>query len=251
MEQTMFPKWLVTTAVVVGGLAVALWGVDRAFLIRDRIENKNPQNTLSVSAQGKVSAKPDLATINLGVLTNATDQEETRKQNTNQTNKLIDFIKAQGVTDITTSQFSLYPQQDYQGGRSTITGYQANQTVTVKIRGIDMSMDVLNKVLDGAVKAGANQINSVDLSIDDPDKFRGQAREQAIEKAKAKAQELAGKAGIKLGRVVNVSEGYSSSGNMPYPMMYDAKGGMGGGMANIQGGQQDVIAEMNVIFEVK
>lgn len=255
MNNTL-PKWLVQG---LGGLLivlVALMVIDKANSLQEILSNKNPKNTISVSAEGKATAAPDLATINLGVLTSGATANDVQNESSKKINSIIDFVKGQGVAkeDISTSQFSIYPQQNYNDGKSTITGYQAQQNITIKVRGVDKSTDKLTAILGGVTNSGANQVNGVSLGFDDPDNLRQIARKQAIDKAKQKAQDLANSAGLKLGKVVNVSE--AGGATPPIPMSYAA--GMGGApdiaksvAPNIEPGNQDVTAEMTVTFEVK
>ena len=235
---------------------VGLLAMDKSYSLKQTIENKNPKNTISVTGQGKVSATPDLATVNLGVITNGDTASSVQDESSKKINKIIDFVKQQGISkeDVTTSGFSIYPQQDYQGGKSTITGYQASQTITIKVRGVDKSTDKLSKILGGVAATGANQINGVFFSFDDPDQLKGEARKQGIEKAKQKAVELAAAAGLQLDKVINVSESSGIPGPIPY-----AEAGLGGtGLAsdksvapNVEPGNQDIITEMTVVFEVR
>lgn len=257
MNNTL-PKWLVYS---LGGLLVvfvALLVIDKADSLNSKISGKKPDNVISVSAEGKVDARPDMATVTLGVLSQGTTAVEVKNQNNEKVNKIIEYIKQQGVPekDITTSQFYFYPTQDYRDGRSIITGYQGNQTVTVKMYGIDKSQEQVEKVLDGSVNSGANEIQGVQFSFKDPDDLRQQARKLAIAKAKEKAQELASEAGLKLGKVISVSE---NGGYYPGPIPYagDAYGMGGSAVAqksvapNVQPGSQDIIQTMTVVFEIK
>lgn len=254
----ILPKWLVSG---LGGLLiafVALLVVGKARELSDVYANKNPKNVMTVSAEGKVSATPDLATVTLGVVSQGNNAADVQDQNSKKINKIIDFVKAQGITkdDISTSQFNIYPRYDYTAGKNEINGYEARQTISIKVRGVDKSTDKLGKVLDGATNNGANEVSGVSLSFEDPDNLRQEARQQAIAKAKVKAQELAKTAGITLGKVVSVSE--SGSVGYPVPMYADAAGMGGGGMSleksvspNIEPGSQDITAQMSVVFEVK
>jgi uncharacterized protein YggE len=221
-------------------------------------ENKTPQNTIAISAEGKVAATPDLATVSLGVLTQGDTADGVQNESSKKINTIIDFVIKQGIdkNDINTSQFNIYPTQDYREGKSIITGYQANQTIVIKVRKVNESTNKLSTILGAVTKNGANQINGVSLSFDDPDQFRQQARELAIVKAKEKAQQLADAAGLKLGRVVSLSETPGYGGITPY---YGEAYGIGGGGAggdkgvypNVEPGSQDIIASMTVIFELK
>jgi uncharacterized protein YggE len=253
--QNLLPRWLTWSLGLLVIVVLGLIALDKSYTLKNTLENKNPQNTLSVTAEGKVKAVPDLASIDLGVLTNASTAAEAQDQSAKKINAIIEFVKKQGVgnDDIATSQFNIYPQQDYREGKSTITGYTANQSINIKVRGIDKSTDTLTKILGGVTGAGANQINGVNLTFDDPDNFRGQARERAIAKAQEKAQELARAAGLRLGRVINVSETGSSFGPIPYAegLGYGGGGDMRAVAPNVQPGNQDIVANMTVVFEVK
>lgn len=253
----VLPKWLVSALGTLLIVFVALLIAGKAKDLSDTYSNKNPKNTMSVSAEGKVSATPDLATVTLGVVSQGKNAAEVQDQNSSKINKIIDFVKQQGITkdDISTSQFNIYPRYDYVSGKNEINGYEARQTITIKVRGINQGTEKLGKVIDGATNNGANEVSGVSLSFEDPDNLRQTARQKAIEKAKEKAEELAKSAGIRLGKVVSVSE--SSGYGYPVPMYAE---GMGGGFAldsvksaspNIEPGSQDIIAQMTVVFEVK
>lgn len=256
MSSSVLPKWLVAGLGALLIVFVALLIADKAKTLSDNYSNKNPKNTISVSAEGKVKATPDLATVNLGVLTQGSSPSVVQEENSKKINKIIEYVKSQGINkdDISTSQFNIYPQYDYSNGRSAIIGYQLNQTITIKVRGVDKGTEQLGKILQGGVSEGANEISGVSLSFDDPDNLRQEARKKAIEKAKEKAQELAESAGLKLGKVVSVSE----SGSVGVYPMYSEGYGMGGmGMdvksasPNIEPGSQDITENMTVTFEVK
>lgn len=254
----MLPKWLVAGLGALLIAFVALLVVQKAHDLQVTFANQKPANTISVSGEGKVTASPDLATVNIGVLSQGSDAKAVKDLNNGKINKIIDFIKAQGVDakDIQTSQFYSYPQYDYRNGTNNITGYQANQTITVKVHGVDKDQKKLETVLDGAVNNGANEIQGVGFSFENPDDLKQQARKMAIQQAKEKAQELAQEAGLKLGKVVSVSE---SGGYYPGPIPYAmdaAKGlGMGGGgtsvAPNVEPGSQDITQTMTVVFELK
>lgn len=255
--ENTFPKWLVSG---LGGLLiafVALLIVQQGYSLKTVIKNQKPANTISVSAEGKIKSVPDLATVTIGVMSQGATATEVKDSNNKKINKIIDFIKAQGIKseDITTSQFSFYPQQDWQSGKGVIIGYQSDQTVTVKVKGVDKSQNVMEKVLDGAVNNGANQIQGVYFGFENPESVQQEARKLAIDNAKTKAQGLAKEAGLTLGKVVSISETNSGMGT---PIVYaGAAMGMGGGgmdksvAPNVEPGSQDITESMTVVFEVK
>jgi uncharacterized protein YggE len=251
-----------------GGLLiifVAFLVVQQVYSFSQTVKNQKPANTISVSADGKITAVPDLATVDLGVMTQAATATDAKNQNDTKVNQIIAFVKQQGIAaaDIQTQQLNLYPQQSYGGvmvpGDASsiqvpkVTGYQAQQTVEIKVHGVDKDQSVLEKVLDGAVNNGANEVDGVNFSFNSPDALQQQAQEAAIANAKVKAQALAKAAGLSLGKVVSVSE---TSSGFPTPMPY-ALAAMAPNSAqtsvapDIQPGSQDVTETMSVTFEVK
>jgi uncharacterized protein len=238
-------------------LVLIVW--QRGFELKKAYTNDKPQNVLSISAEGKVKATPDTATVTLGVLAQGRDQRTVADDANKKINDITNFVKSLGIPkeDITTSQSSLQPQYDWQTGTQKIIGYQSSQTVTVKVRGVDKSSDTVNKLMAGVVENGANQVYGSQFTIDDPDALKQEARKLAIAKAKEKAQELADEAGIRLGKVVSISEsGNGSNPPMPY---YGEAYGRGGAvmedkavaMPSVEVGTQEVVQSMTVTFEIK
>lgn len=205
------------------------------------------RDTIAISAEGKVTALPDIATISVGVQTENKAVSAAQKENSTKMNAIIEKVKSFGVAseDIKTSNYSIYPQYDYVNGRQIERGYMVTQNIDVKVRNLDKIGDILAAVGD----LGANQVGGVSFTIDEPEDLRQQARLKALEAAKKKAQALADAAGVKLGKVVGFSE---NEGYVPSPMYYakDAAMGMGGGTPSIQSGSQDVIVNVTVLYEI-
>jgi len=255
---SFLPKWVTAG---LGGLLIvfiALLIVQKGMDLKTSVDNKEPGNTLSVSAEGKATASPDLATVTIGVLSQGANATEVKNKNNDKVNKIIAFIKEQGIDskDIATSQYNFYPQQDYSKGFPVITGYQGNQTVTVKVHGIDQSQTKLESILDGSVNNGANEIQGVFFTFENPDILQQKAREDAIAKAKVKGQQLADQTGLKLGKIVGVSEGQGGY-FPPMPYAQSSARGIGDDMnqksiaPSIEPGSQDVNVSISVVFEVK
>lgn len=209
------------------------------------------RDTISIGGEGKVSAKPDLALANLGVTTDSPTVKDGQTQNTQKMNAIIAAIKAMGVEDkdIQTSNYSIYPKYDYSNGKTTLSGYTVSQQVTVKVRNLDSVGDVLAKAGD----LGANQVNGVSFTIDDPTSLQADARMKALEDARKKADVLARALGLTIVKVVTFSE---SSGNVPpvpIPYMADKAYGIGGGgipSPTVESGSLDVTSDVTVTFEV-
>lgn len=257
---TNLPNWLVTAVAGLLAVFLLLVSADRIYSLTTKINSKEGKNTITVSGEGKIMSAPDLATVSAGMTINGATAAEVQNQATERLNKLTAFLKGQGVEkeDITTSQFNLYPQQTYDPvvldrGAPKITGYTATQQVTVKVKKVNESTEKLSAILAGLVENGANQINNLSFSFENPDEVQTKAREQAIANAKAKAEALAAASGVRLGKVISLNEGY---GGMPVPMM-----GRGGEVAlmaedkaaapDIQPGSQEISVIMNLVYEIK
>ena len=260
MEQnSIVPKWIVAGLGIMLMVFILLLIVQKSNDLKTSFSNKKPSNTISVSGEGKITASPNLATLTAGVMSQGAVATDVKNENNEKVNKVIAFVKEQGIDskDIKTENYYLNPNYDYTKSTPVINGYQISQNVTIKVRGVDQSTDVLNKIMDGVVNNGANQIYGVNLSIENPDDLQQEARKLAIENAKKKAQDLAKTAGLILGKVVEISESSSPyPGPMPYATMDVSARGMGGGAEksiapNVETGSQEIIETMTVTFEVK
>jgi len=211
------------------------------------------RDTIAIDGMGKISATPDVAVVNLGVTSDGTTVQAVQKQNTDKMNAIIDALKAMDIVakDIQTSNYSIYPKYDYSNGKQNIIGYTVSQNVTVKVRNLDKTGDVLAK----AGELGMNQSGGVDFTIDDPTTLQAQARDKAIDDARQKAKQLTDKLGVSLGKVVTFTEG-ARNDIVPLPMMKAMNAAVGGGVASapspqIQSGSLDVISNVTVTFEVQ
>lgn len=204
---------------------------------------------LSVSASADAKRVPDVATISTGVVTQATDANAAMRANAVQMDKVMKAIRAAGIAerDIQTSGISLNPQYKYaENTPPTITGYQANNTVSVKVR--DLSK--LGKVLDTLVEQGANQVNGPSFEVDKPDEAYDEARLGALKKAKARAQTYADALDLKVRRIVSISEGGASMPR-PMPMMRAmASDAMMNKETSVSPGETTLSVDLEVVFEL-
>ena len=179
----------------------------------------SPQVGVWVNGVGTVVTKPDIATLSLGVESKSATVSKARNQAAVAMNAIVDFLIDKGVAerDIRTESFNISPQYTYQekvdsyGNRTNqrvLTGYQVVNTASVKVR----NLDKVGALLDGAVKAGRDlvRVNGIRFSVDDPDPFKVQARELAVQKAAQKAEELTKTAGVTLGRLIYISDSSST-----------------------------------------
>ena len=232
------------------GLAVAVvLAVFLVVLTNQVSSTATTTNTVSFSGTGKVLAKPDVAIVDLSIVTEAATSKAAQDDNSTKSKAVVAFLKSQNIDDkdIQTSGYNIYPQYDYNNGRSTLRSYQVSETITVKVRDLTKT----DAVLAGVVTAGANQIGQLQLTIDNPEALKNQAREAAIKDAKAKADNLKEQLDIRLGNIVNFME---DNGTTP-PIMYaKSASGMGGGPAaapEIAVGQNEITVNVTITYQIR
>ena len=179
---------------------------------------------ISLTGIGEVTAKPDMALITSGVVTQAATAREALTANTKAMADLLAVLKAAGVEerDVQTSGFSVNPNYVYSDQRDAsgytlppqINGYSVSNNVTVRIR----DLASLGTVLDQQVTVGANSINGVMFTVADPSALYDEARKEAFADAKKKAELYAEAAGEELGLIKSVSEQQGYSEPQPYMM---------------------------------
>lgn len=205
---------------------------------------------LSVSAQAETKRAPNLATISTGVVTQAADANAAMRANAEQMNKVVAAIKAAGIADrdVQTSGVNLNPQYRYAENQPpTITGYQATNTVNVTVRDIAK----LGKLLDALVATGANQINGPSFDVDEQEKERAfdEARRAAVEKAQARAETYARTLGMRVRRIVSISEGGGFAPPRPV-MMAMARAEKAAYDTSISPGENTLSVNLDVVFEL-
>ena len=162
--------------------------------------------TLNLSAYGESKLTPDMATISLGVATEAGTAARALSDNAARMNQVMAALKAQGVAlkDIRTSSLNLNAQYAYEQGQAPrLTGYHAADQITVTVR----DLTKVGAIADSTVGAGANQVNGVSFGLADPSAAADAAREQAVRALAAKADLYARAAGYRVARLVSLSEG--------------------------------------------
>ena len=168
---------------------------------------------LDVSATGEVSRVPDVAIISAGVMTRSASATGAISENAARMERVRAELKRAGIDDrdIQTSNVSLNPEYRYEENQPPqLVGYTATNQLTIRFRDIRNS----GKILDALVSQGANQINGPNLTIDKPEAALDEARAKAIAIGRARADLYARGLGMRVVRVVSVSE---SGGNYPVP----------------------------------
>ncbi len=209
-----------------------------------------PDRTLNVTGLGQVDITPDIAYIYIGIHTEGASASDAVKANNTQTEVLINALTDSGVDakDIRTTNFGIWPSTQYgPDGQALGTVYMVDNTVYVTVR----ELDGLGDLLDSAIEAGANSINSIQFDLADKTEALKEARADAVKNASEQAAELADAAGVQLGEIVNVT--YFDSQPYPYSV---GKGGGGGGAGieaavPIQPGQLSITANVSLTYEIK
>ncbi len=198
---------------------------------------------VTVSGEGSASAVPDNAVIRLGVSSQGKTARAASDANAKEMTVVLAAIKDSGVADrdIQTTSLSLQPQYEpNKTGAPRLIGFQANNQVTVKIRDIAN----LPTVLDRAIAAGANEMSGIEFVVSEQTKLLDKARAAAIADAHRKAELYANAAGMKVGRVMSISE----EGAAPQPRPYQAM--RAGAAAPIAPGEQMLRAVVTVSYEL-
>lgn len=214
-------------------------------------ESKSMPRLISLNGHGEVKAKPDMAIVNVGVMTQAVTAREALTQNTAAMEKVFASLKASGIEakDIQTSNFMINPRYQYDQNNAQpprVIGYDVSNTVTVSVK----KLDTLGTVLDKVVGEGSNQINGVMFAIADDEKFKDEARKLAVADAERKAKLYAEATRISLGQIMSLSEGNYQP---PQPVYYGkaVRADAAQSAVPIAEGEQTVAIDVNIAWEIK
>lgn len=229
---------------------------------RENVARQNMPATISVIGSGEVLAIPDVGQFSFSVTAEGETAAVAQEGSGTKINDILSYLREQGVEDkdIKTENYNLYPRWRWEerlcpmgsfcpGGEQVQDGYEATQTVRVKIR----ATDTAPTLIQGVGERGATNISGLTFTIDDIDTLRNEARAAAIEDAKAKADELAKNLGVRIVRLVSFYE------NQPYyPSPYYAREQSMGGDAvssymapELPMGEETTSVEVNVTYEIK
>ena len=171
----------------------------------EQCADRNP--SVTVMGTGTAYGTPDIASIRIGVVTEAASAAEALRKNNEAMNRLHDVIKKRGIDkkDFQTVQFNVSPRYKYDKSQQSppaVTGYQVVNEVRVRNR----NLSSLGEFLDEAVALGANQIRGISFDISDPSQLLDEARRKAFGDAEHRARIYAGSAGLKLGSPITIEE---------------------------------------------
>jgi uncharacterized protein YggE len=198
---------------------------------------------VTVTGEATIAVAPDAAALRIGVTSQGKTAKAASEANAKEMTAVLAAIKDSGIADrdIQTSRLSLQPQYDpNRSGAARLVGFQVNNQVSIKIRDIDK----LPAVLDRAIAAGANEMSGIEFVVSEQSKLLDKARAEAIADAHRKAELYAAAAGMKVGRVVAISE----EGSVPQPRVFQP---MRAGVATpIAPGEQTLRAVVTVSYEL-
>lgn len=236
------------------------------FLTGFKQDDNKQENTISFSGHGEVTAVPDIANVYFTINKEAKTVKEAQALVATVEKSSLDFLKANGVAekDIKTANASFNPKYEYKydtkvivpctqyncpppSGKNVITGYEATESITVKVR----NTDDVGKIMQGLGTLGVSDLSGPNFAIDNEDGLKASARKNAIDDAKAKAEVLAKDLGIHLGKITSFSE----SGNYPVPM-YSAKM-MDNAVSNVAApaqipkGENTISSDVTITYEIR
>lgn len=180
---------------------------------------------LSLTAEGESRRTPDIAMFSAGVVTQAPTAAEAIRENSSRMDSVIAALKRAGIADrdIQTSSINLNPRfsnperdaqirarelrQPYippeQPEAPRIIGYEARNTVQVRVR----NLANMGRVIDTLVAVGANEVNGPNFTLDDQQAALDEARQDALAKGRQRAELYARAAGMRVARILSISEG--------------------------------------------
>ena len=203
---------------------------------------------LDVTAEGRTTRVPDVATIRAGVVAQAPTAAAALGDNAGRMARVLAALRRAGVAsrDIMTANVALQPQYRYgENQPPIITGYQASNNVAVRFRDVARS----GTILDALVAEGANQIDGPALSVDNPDAALDEARTDAVRRARARAELYARAAGLSVVRVVSIAEAGQDAGGPDRPaIMLQARMAEASAPTLVAPGERQVSATLLVRF---
>jgi len=206
-----------------------------------------PPPSVQATGEAVVETKPDLAKLDIGVVTQASTAQAAATQNATQTKATLDKLRAALGTagEIHTSGYSLTPNYQYprDGGAPSITGYTASNTVEVN------SSDIagIGKIVDAATQGGANRIQGLQFTLKDEAPARAQALRQAAQQARANAEAMAEGMGRKAGAVLRLEQG---SPAVIRPIMRQAAAMAAAAPTPVEPGNVEVRATVTVTMQL-
>jgi len=203
---------------------------------------------ISVESEGTAYVVPDLAVVRLAVNTEGETSEDTVTENTVTMNAVMEAIKGLGITeeDIKTTGYYLSPAYEYdEDGNYSENGYTLSQTVEVSLS----DFTLIGTLISSASSAGANSVEGVEFTVDNPETAKSEARAEAIAAAKEKAEQIAEQSGLKLGKLVSYYEYAYDGGKGGYAYDTSAEGVLN--VPVITPGEEEVSLTVTLTYQIR
>lgn len=215
--------------------------------------------TISFSGSGEVFAAPDIATVNITVREEGATVKDAQTKATAKEKAVLDYLAEQGIEkkDVKTESYNSYPKYDYgapcysgycPSRTPKVIGYEVAENISVKVRDLEKAGEIASGV--GAL--GVAEISGPNYTIENEDEVRADARKEAIDEAKAKAEALAEDLGVRLVRIVSFSEG----GNYPMPvyggadMMFKTESAQSNA-PELPTGENKITSNVTITYEIR
>jgi uncharacterized protein YggE len=231
-----------------GGLMLSRSGLGLPAAEARAFQAEGLPRTITVVGEGQASGTPDIAQVNIGIQISDPDVQVATQTAAAEMDALLAALKAAGVADedIRTSYFNVFVDRSFgpqEPGSDVV--YQVSNNVQVIIR----DLEGLTHILGSAIEAGADNVSGVSVSLSDPSGLKSEARQKAVEDARAKAEELAQLNGLMAGEVINLTE-VIDGGVFPRSEFAMAAVGLGGGVGPISPGDVEVSTRLQITYEI-
>ena len=250
VTQRVLAITLAAALLLTGAFAGGSW-LQTPTVLAQEAATPTPSRTITVVGEGVVNIEPNVARTNIGVEVLRPTVEEAAAENTAIVERLLATLTELGIPgeDIQTSGYNVYAERYGASGpvSDEEVQYRVSNSVTVIIR----NLDKVGEVLDASIKAGANNIYGVEFLLDDATAVRSEARKLAVENAKATAEELAALNGVKVGKILAISEVVGGAGGFYNNSISNFQTGMGGAERTpIQPGQLRLTMQLQLTYEL-
>jgi len=217
----------------------------------------NNENTISVMGDGKANITPDSMVISLSINELADTTQEAQTKSNTKVNAVNAILSGYNIpaSNIKTESVSVYEEYDWTEGGRNLLGYRSTQTLTITIDDGDYTA-IGGQIIDEVAQIGGVQVNNTYFALKDKYEAMAMARDEAFADAKAKAEQLARTAWLRIKKAISINDSYVDYGSPVYPMYgraemaMDSVGGMGG-WADISAGEMEIRVQIQVVFETR
>lgn len=210
-------------------------------------EEVKSNRSITISSSGQISAIPDVAKVQSGVVTEDISAQKALSKNNETLQNLIDKIKSGGIesNDIRTTTFQVEPRytSPREGNSPIINGYRVVNQIEIIVRDLKSIGDLLDRL----VSLGANQIGGLTFEVSMTEKLKDTARKEAVNNARRRAELYASATNSKLGKVLLISENDVSS---PQPFLRAARAAVGDAVP-IEKGAVALEANVTITWELE